>query len=117
MSITRRATVLGLLAASLVVSGSVHVSPAGAAAASGQVRAWGENWHGQLGDASEQNQRTPVAVPQVTDAIAVAAGFRHTLALRADGTVWVWGSNDEGQLGDGTPNDRLQPKKIPVHAE
>jgi hypothetical protein len=34
--------------------------------------------------------------------IAVAAGDRHSLALRSDGIVAAWGANDVGQLGNGT---------------
>jgi len=42
----------------------------------------------------------------------VAAGTRHTLALKADGTVWSWGFNYFGQLGDGTTKDKLSPMPI-----
>ena len=31
--------------------------------------------------------------------VQVAAGFEHSLALKADGSVWAWGQNDWGQLG------------------
>lgn len=34
--------------------------------------------------------------------IAIAAGEKHSLAIKGDGTVWAWGSNAGGQLGDGT---------------
>lgn len=44
--------------------------------------------------------------------IAVAAGWSHTLAVRADGTVWAWGSNTRGQLGDGTQQDRSAPVQV-----
>lgn len=41
---------------------------------------------------------------------AIAAGERHTLALKTDGTVWSWGLNTSGQLGSGTTTSpRLQP--------
>ncbi len=33
---------------------------------------------------------------------ALAAGPRHSLAVRADGTLWTWGLNNFGQVGDGT---------------
>lgn len=42
----------------------------------------------------------------------VAAGLRHTLALKSDGTLWAWGWNASGQLGDGTTTDRSSPVKI-----
>lgn len=32
---------------------------------------------------------------------AIAAGARHSLAIKADGSVWAWGSHERGQLGDG----------------
>lgn len=42
-------------------------------------------------------------VQGLTDVVAVAAGWYHSLALRRDGTVWAWGRNDKGQVGI-TPN-------------
>jgi alpha-tubulin suppressor-like RCC1 family protein len=49
---------------------------------------------------------TPVAVPGLVDAIAIAAGGSFTCALRSDGTVVCWGNNTDGQLGDGTTTSR-----------
>ena len=42
----------------------------------------------------------------------VAAGYSHTLALKADGTLWAWGKNDQGQLGDGTQTQRTSPVQV-----
>jgi hypothetical protein len=39
----------------------------------------------------------------------VAAGYSHSLAVKADGTVWAWGYNGYGQLGDGTTTNRSAP--------
>ncbi len=51
-----------------------------------QVRAWGLNSFGQT------------TIPAgLTNAIAVAAGSAHTLALRSDGTLMAWGDNASGQ--------------------
>ena len=47
-------------------------------------------------------------VGRIMDA-AVAAGARHSLALKADGTVWGWGYNNNGELGDGTSTQRALP--------
>jgi alpha-tubulin suppressor-like RCC1 family protein len=46
----------------------------------------------------------------LADVVAVAAGGRHSLAVRADGTVLAWGANDRGQLGTGT----TAPSAVPV---
>ncbi|MBF0416532.1 MAG: DUF1566 domain-containing protein [Magnetococcales bacterium] len=59
----------------------------------------------------------PVQVPELSGVIAVAAGDKHTLALKNDGTVWGWGYNDYGQLGNLTlgyadPPTILFPTKI-----
>ena len=45
-------------------------------------------------------------------AVAISAGWKHSLALRADGTLWAWGSNEYGQLGDGTNVDKAAPVQI-----
>ncbi|MCU0813410.1 MAG: hypothetical protein MUC32_03470 [Burkholderiaceae bacterium] len=45
--------------------------------------------------------------------LAVSAGERHSLALKADGTVWAWGSNAHGALGDGTTVDRPVAARVP----
>ena len=72
----------------------------------GTVWAWGYNVYGQLGNGTTADSSNPVQVSTSTGAltgvIAIAAGYRHSLALKSDGTVWAWGFNGFGQLGDGT---------------
>jgi alpha-tubulin suppressor-like RCC1 family protein len=69
----------------------------------GTVWAWGSGMDGQLGyEQGPTSRNTPAQVPGLTDVVAVAAGDRHSLALKADGTVWGWGNNLSGQLGNGT---------------
>jgi alpha-tubulin suppressor-like RCC1 family protein len=85
----------------LVALSSFSVRPA-AAAAAGTVEAWGSNSDGQLGNGSTGGSSdTPGQVSSLTDVKDVAAGGRHSLALKNDGTVWAWGNNFFGQLGDG----------------
>ena len=48
---------------------------------------------------------SPMQITGISNAIAVAAGAFHALALKADGTVWAWGSDHFGQLGDGFAGD------------
>ena len=52
-----------------------------------QVRSWGSDSSGQA------------TVPAgLTNAMAVAAGDAHSMALKSDGSVRTWGSNNVGQL-------------------
>ncbi len=79
----------------------------------GTVWAWGLNAEGQLGDGTGVATRSaPVQVPGLNGIVAIAAGARHTLALRADGAVLAWGANEAGQLGDNTTTRRNAP--VPV---
>lgn len=41
----------------------------------------------------------PATEENLEDVIEIAAGYEHSLALRADGTVWSWGKNFSGELG------------------
>jgi alpha-tubulin suppressor-like RCC1 family protein len=45
---------------------------------------------------------TPVAVTELSNVKAIAAGGNHALALLNNGTVMAWGGNSDGQLGDET---------------
>ena len=64
----------------------------------GTARAWGENYHGELGDGTTTDSAVSVQVVDPTDpsgfltgVTAVAAGTFHTEAVLADGTVREWG--------------------------
>ena len=43
---------------------------------------------------------------------AIAAGFWHSMVLKADGTVWATGYNGNGQLGDGTTSRKTSFVKV-----
>jgi Bacterial Ig-like domain/Regulator of chromosome condensation (RCC1) repeat/RTX calcium-binding nonapeptide repeat (4 copies) len=66
------------------------------------VRAWGYNENGQLGDGTTTYRTTPVQVSDLSGVKDVAGGFNHSLALKDDGSVWAWGANFNGQVGTGT---------------
>lgn len=80
----------------------------------GNVYAWGDDNHGQLGNGNTTGSNTPVlALDLSTNLIEVAAGQYCSYALSADGSLWVWGQNNVGQLGLGDPNtDRLTPTQL-----
>lgn len=42
----------------------------------------------------------------------IAAGLRHSLALKGDGSAWSWGNNSSGQLGDYTTTARTTPVQV-----
>lgn len=71
----------------------------------GDVWAWGNNWHGQLGNGTTtrwpERWHLPAQVPGLTNITAIGVNWAASLALRNDGTVWRW--------GDG----RLSPTQIP----
>lgn len=77
------------------------------------VKAWGENFEGELGDGSKTGPetcgtvpqpcaKTPVSVEGLANVTAIAAHGRSALALLATGHVMAWGSNEYGTLGTGT---------------
>jgi alpha-tubulin suppressor-like RCC1 family protein len=78
----------------------------------GTAYCWGDNFYGQLGDASTTDRKQPVAVSGLTDAVDVKVGDDFACALRKGGTVRCWGSNDDGQLGNGSGTDSNVP--VPV---
>lgn len=70
----------------------------------GTVLSWGDDAKGQLGDDTNFAYKTsPVNVSGLTNVVAVAAGYEHSLALLENGTVYAWGYDNEGQLGNGAP--------------
>ncbi|HYG23704.1 MAG TPA: DUF6531 domain-containing protein, partial [Verrucomicrobiae bacterium] len=84
----------------------------------GRLVSWGQNDQGQLGIGSKSPGKVtlPVSVMTVTNAIRIACGMDHALALSSDGSVWAWGDNGGGQLGDDNipiGADRASPILIP----
>ena len=81
----------------------------------GTVMAWGENSHGELGDATVSGpekcffgpcSETPVAVSGLSGVTTLSAGNAHSLALLEDETVMAWGDAP----GDGSES----PSDVPV---
>jgi hypothetical protein len=98
---------LALLAGFVVAS----VVPASASESSGAA-AWGENNDGQLGNNTTTNEKEAVAVKILTEAVAVAGGELHSLALLKNGKVMAWGLNNDGQLGNGTTTTEKEPVEV-----
>jgi alpha-tubulin suppressor-like RCC1 family protein len=76
----------------------------------GTVWTWGTQGCGVLGNGVVSNITLTVPVNTgLTGVAGVAAGQRHSLAVKSDGTVWAWGCNAEGELGDNSVITRSVP--------
>jgi alpha-tubulin suppressor-like RCC1 family protein len=79
----------------------------------GDIRCWGSNADGQLGDGSTDDSSTPMNVGGLSGSVAaVSAGRTHTCALSTEGGTQCWGRNQSGQLGDGTFTDQTTPVDV-----
>lgn len=75
----------------------------------GNIKCWGGNDFGQLGDGTVSTfKNTPVTVANISTAKQSAIGYNHACAILQNGSVSCWGDNNNGQLGDGTQTTRLQ---------
>jgi alpha-tubulin suppressor-like RCC1 family protein len=77
------------------------------------VKCWGSNAHGELGNGTTTDSPAPVTVldadgSPLTGVKAVSASRYYTCALMNDGGVKCWGWNEGGKLGDGKV-DKSQP--------
>ncbi|MFO0714774.1 MAG: hypothetical protein U0353_33350 [Sandaracinus sp.] len=80
---------------------------------SGDVRCWGANDAGQLGDGSGVAMGTiptrVLGLPSPSLELVLGDAFG---CARVAGAVYCWGSNTDGQLGDGSTTDRARPVAV-----
>lgn len=92
-----------------VGAGAFH----GCARLAGEVRCWGHNPEGEVGNGNTVTPVTaPVAVALSSAARDLAVGFQHSCAILTDDTVQCWGRNDFGEVGNGTTT--VQPAPVAV---
>ena len=84
----------------------------------GTISCWGPGHEGQLGLGNTETRHLPVAVPGITDAVAVAVGSGFACVAHRDGGVSCWGRSWYGQLGVRMeePN-RSTPERVPELAD
>jgi len=91
--------VSGLTSGVVAVAAGFHHACARTGA--GELKCWGANESGQLGDGTERDRHTPVNVSGLTRGLAaISAGGLHTCAVTSGGGIRCWGNNKRGQLGD-----------------
>ena len=80
---------------------------------SGQLYAWGNNLHGQLGLGDQTTRLRPVEVP-CPDGVwtKVAAGDDYAMAITSNGALYAWGDNTNGQLGLGDTSAESTPTRV-----
>lgn len=86
----------------------------------GTLWAWGNNFHGALGDGTFTNRSTPVQIGTATNWVVISANeevnatpkSNFSLAIKTDGTLWAWGNNNYAQLGIGTPGNYNTPVQV-----
>jgi alpha-tubulin suppressor-like RCC1 family protein len=92
----------------------------------GQVRCWGYNSQGELGDGAVAQQTSPRVViagetnmasptSPLQNVVQIANGNRHRCALLSNGRVVCWGANDWGTLGNGSLVDSAAGGPVYVH--
>jgi alpha-tubulin suppressor-like RCC1 family protein len=79
----------------------------------GDVRCWGQNTDGQLGNYSYNNANFAIDVAGLSYGVtAISAGAHHTCAVTTSGGVKCWGSNAQGQLGNNTTTNTNLPVDV-----
>ena len=79
---------------------------------SGQIKCWGYNDGGMIGDGTMLSRAIPVYVSNITNATYVSTGNQFTCALLSNGKVMCWGDNTYGQLGN---SSTLSYSTVPVY--
>jgi len=84
----------------------------------GEVRCWGSNTLGQLGNNNYGGSQVPVPVVHpisgnpLTGVTSLSVGASHACVVLSSGAAKCWGNNIVGQLGDGTSTNSLGPVDV-----
>jgi hypothetical protein len=78
----------------------------------GKVYCWGYNHYGNLGDGTEIERHTPVAVMSALKFVQLSVGDEHSCALTSTGAAYCWGYNYLGQVGNNSESNALVPVAV-----
>ena len=82
-------------------------------AATHDIKCFGDNMWGGLGDGTTTSQGSPVSVVGIpSTAQEVASGNGFTCAKLQDGSLRCWGANGSGSVGDGTVSETSAPVTV-----
>jgi alpha-tubulin suppressor-like RCC1 family protein len=94
------------ISASVVEAGAPRAFKGGrhtcALSTTGAVYCWGSNYFGQLGDGTQGDHHTPMAIASDLAFEQISAGARHTCGVSTSGAAYCWGNHYDGEVGDGT---------------
>ena len=82
-----------------------------------QIKCWGTDTHGELGNVGTGQQTYPVDVTNsggtpISGILSVSVGREHTCALHTGGGVKCWGKGDTGQVGNGDDSNQEHPVNV-----
>lgn len=93
-----------------VVAGNLHTC---ARLLNGEVKCWGNNSFGQVGNNSVSDSPSPVSIEGLpTGIVQLAAGLYHTCALHTSKQLYCWGYNGHGELGLGHTINQLSAREV-----
>jgi alpha-tubulin suppressor-like RCC1 family protein len=78
----------------------------------GDVKCWGSNGLGQVGDGTFSNRAQPKSISLPAPATSLAAGRNHTCVASGAGGAWCWGDATDGQLGSGDAGSWPTPQNV-----
>src|SRR5690606_6746227 len=81
--------------------------------ASGGVKSWGANGHGQLGDGTATYRSVPTAVLDLVGAVSIAGGDTFSIARTHYAETWCWGLGSFLGLVDfGAASKSMVPSRV-----
>ena len=76
------------------------------------IRCWGNDSRGQLGDGGGYLQTTPVVATEVANAASVSTLNYATCIVTTSGAAQCWGRNNYGQLGNNSTTNTITPVSV-----